>query len=171
MKNSGAFKASRPTGRIAAAVRQRPASEIRGNPDDAALKEANQNATQVTPRIAELAEGYVQEILRVVGRRPPQPNKTHFEKNQKERWNRVIEMMRQGRKKKKAMHWDKEDRIQRGSRFVKRVRVEGEIYYVSLCEFLNIQGWTLWLISRFVGWGCCCSSQPLARLLEVEGFA
>lgn len=48
---------------------------IIGNPDLALLKSENQSATHVTPFIAELAKGYYEETLEVVGARPRIPSK------------------------------------------------------------------------------------------------
>ncbi|KAJ7492258.1 S-adenosyl-L-methionine-dependent methyltransferase [Mycena latifolia] len=42
-----------------------------GNPDLALLKSENQSATHVTPFIAELAKGYFEETLQVMGAAPP----------------------------------------------------------------------------------------------------
>ncbi|RXW18572.1 hypothetical protein EST38_g7283 [Candolleomyces aberdarensis] len=131
LKNSGAFKTFEERRQVPPSVRQKPGTRHTGNPDDAALKEANQNATQVTPLIAKLAEGYVEEKLRVVGPRPPQPSKAELDRNEKDRRSRICELVHKGKKKKKNVHWEKEDRIQRSSRFINRVRVEGEMYEVG----------------------------------------
>ncbi|KAJ7116840.1 S-adenosyl-L-methionine-dependent methyltransferase [Mycena crocata] len=63
-------------------VHQPPrAAGFLGSADLALLKAENQNPTTVTPLIAQLAEGFFEETLSVIGARPVQPNKADVEKH------------------------------------------------------------------------------------------
>ncbi|KAJ7608113.1 S-adenosyl-L-methionine-dependent methyltransferase [Mycena polygramma] len=57
---------------------RKKARSFNGNADQAMLREENQRSTHVTPLIAELAKGYFEETLRVIGA-PPKPRYTRVE--------------------------------------------------------------------------------------------
>ncbi|KAJ7755004.1 hypothetical protein DFH07DRAFT_822537 [Mycena maculata] len=56
-----------------------PNTSFLGNPDLALLKPENQSATHVTPLIYELAKGYFEENIQVVGAPPIPPNKADMQ--------------------------------------------------------------------------------------------
>ncbi|KAJ7508728.1 hypothetical protein B0H11DRAFT_1966459 [Mycena galericulata] len=57
----------------------RPDLAFLGNPDLALLKPENQCATHVTPRIAELADGFFEEQIQVIGAKPLAPKPADIE--------------------------------------------------------------------------------------------
>ena len=128
------FRSSAPkkprVSRTTARHNQIPANRLIGNPDLSVLKTENQNATHVTPLIASLALGLVNETLRVVGSPLPQPDKNELQRNKAKRLKRVKELLDSARKEKRDVVWKKEDRIRRG--YLKKIRVEGETYSVRL---------------------------------------
>ena len=97
--------------------------------------------------IASLAHGLVFEELFVVGGRPPPQNKTLTEAREKAAHARLRELVRKAKilpGKPKVDVRPREDYIKRNSRYLKSVRINGEMYQVhpnflsSLgCEILN----------------------------------
>lgn len=116
---------------------QIPANRLIGNPDLAVMKSENQNRTHVTPFIASLAEGLVNETLQAVGSQLPPPDKKELHRQMVKRYRRVKELLDKARKVKKDVRWEKVDRVKVG--YVKRVYVEGETYNVRSYLFLYIK--------------------------------
>ena len=118
-----------------------------GNPDLEVLKPENQNVTHVTPRIAELIEGYVTEELHVLGARPPPKDKKRLETLQRKAYNDLCSLIKWARIEKKDIDWRKEDRLAPGSDYVRSVMIGRKIYSVSrkLVQSINdrqqIAGW------------------------------
>ena len=107
--------------------------------DLAVLKPENQTQTHVTPLIASLAHGLVYEELFVVGGRPPPQNKTLAEAREKVAHARLQELVRKAKTlpgKPKVDVRPREDYIKRNSRYLKSVRINGEMYQVHL-NFLS----------------------------------
>ena len=120
--------------------------------DLAVLKAENQTQTHVTPLIASLAHGLVHEELFVVGGRPPPQNKALAEAREKAAHARLRELIKKARVlpgKPKIDVRPREDYIKRNSRYLKSVRINGEMYQVHLnflssvvrCEILNEPDW------------------------------
>lgn len=117
---------------------QIPANRLIGNPDLSVLKTENQNATHVTPFIASLALGLVNETLRVVGSPLPQPDKNELQRNKAKRLKRVKELLDRARKEKRDVVWKKADRVRWG--YLKKIQIEGETYsvrLVSICTYFK----------------------------------
>ncbi|KAF7347516.1 Mitogen-activated protein kinase [Mycena venus] len=71
--NTDRRRRTRPRGRA------NPQRSFLGNPDLAVLKAENQSPTQVTPLIAQLAKGYFEETLQVVGPPPKDPTRAEID--------------------------------------------------------------------------------------------
>ena len=100
------------------------------------LKVENQNPTHVTPRIAALARGLVNENLVVVG--PPTPARKHdsLQLEQKKTYDYLCRLIAKAKKEIKDIDYKKEDRVSVHSEFYKAVEVEKEIYRVFI-KFLK----------------------------------
>ncbi|KAJ3507486.1 hypothetical protein NMY22_g16914 [Coprinellus aureogranulatus] len=108
---------------------QIPRNRPIGNPDILVQAKENQNATHVTPFIASLARGLVNENLQVVGSRLPEPDKSLLYRNKVKRCRRVKELLDRARKPRKEVDWKREDKLMQG--YLKKVWVEGETYSVG----------------------------------------
>ncbi|PFH48401.1 hypothetical protein AMATHDRAFT_5836 [Amanita thiersii Skay4041] len=103
-----------------------------GNLDLAVLSPENQNVTCVTPHIAALAEGLVQEELIVVGPRPPMWDKAEVEYQER----KALAHLRSLIKRAKSMHrrnidWRKQDRVAPRSDYVTTMKIDGEYYHIG----------------------------------------
>lgn len=116
---------------------QIPANRLIGNPDLSVMKSENQNATHVTPFIASLALGLVNETLQVVGSPLPPVNKDEQYRNKVRRYKRVKELLDIARKEKKDVDWKKPDRVR--LIYLKKVSIEGETYNVRSYLLLYIK--------------------------------
>lgn len=102
-----------------------------GNPDLAVLKLENQNPTHVTPLIASIAQGFVQEDLVVVGPPPPLLNKALIEAQKKKAYARLCAFIKQAQKPNKYVDYRREYRVkQASSTYLKAVEIDREIYRV-----------------------------------------
>ena len=112
-------------------TRQLPTDMYAGNPDLAVALPERLNPTHVTPRIANLAFGLVQEELRIVGARTPTTWKDNWEKSSAARARRVEDLILQAKIHKPRIKWGTQDKVQLGSKFLKKVIVEKTEYFVS----------------------------------------
>ncbi|KAF9011170.1 hypothetical protein BDQ17DRAFT_1233710 [Cyathus striatus] len=107
----------------------KPISRLGLKPDLAVLKPENQNSTTVTPLIANLSQGWINEELIVVGPQPHKPSQAVLEARVKKAraimW-KFIETV--GNPKQRAIDYKKSDKIAPGSNFLKAVEIGGEIY-------------------------------------------
>ncbi|KAK2464749.1 hypothetical protein APHAL10511_003167 [Amanita phalloides] len=102
-----------------------------GNPDLAVLKPENQNVTHVTPRIAELIQGFVREEIYVIGARPPLPDKKQIEVLEQNAYARLCSLIRRAHTTKKSIDWNKEDRLVPGSDYVRSMNIDDQKYHVG----------------------------------------
>ncbi|KAF8167566.1 hypothetical protein B0H34DRAFT_792278 [Crassisporium funariophilum] len=102
-----------------------------GNPDLAVLKAENQNPTHVTPRIAALAQGLVNEELVVVGPPPPTPNKALVEAERIKAHAYLRQLITISKKPKKKLDWQKKDRVASRLDLLSTVKVENDIYNIG----------------------------------------
>ena len=109
-----------------------------GNPDLQVLKPENQTCTHVTPLIASLAQGLVQEDLVVVGPPPPPQNKALLEVQKNAAHTRLCKLVE---KAKLPKYVDNRVQLAPKSRFLQSVSIAHEKYSVCkiLCQcFLHI---------------------------------
>ncbi|KAJ6575500.1 S-adenosyl-L-methionine-dependent methyltransferase [Mycena capillaripes] len=100
-----------------------------GNPDLALLKAENQSATHVTPLIAELAKGYFEETLEVIGSPPVPPNKTEIETHKANALRFLKECIARTRSQEKKTIFSSERRQhQQYGRYVEQATIGGESY-------------------------------------------
>lgn len=108
---------------------------LHGNPDLQLLKPENQTPTHVTPLIASLADGLVQEDLVVVGPPPPPKNKALLETQKNAAHARLCKLVE---KAKSPKYVDNKVRLAPKSRFLKSVEIAHEKY--SVCTFIYVKG-------------------------------
>lgn len=101
------------------------------NPDINVLKPENQNPTNVTPLIASLAKGYVNEELIVVGPPPKKVDEMAIEQQRRKVLGVLWKLIERARSGMLDVDWKKEDRINPRSNYLRRVWVGGEAYKVS----------------------------------------
>lgn len=94
------------------------------NPDLAVLRQENQNSTHVTPLIASLARGFVNEELVVIG---PPPPKGKDDAPVISLWS-LIKRVKDG---SLDVDWQREDKITQRSNYLRKVYVGGKVYKVS----------------------------------------
>ncbi|KAJ3521562.1 hypothetical protein NMY22_g12265 [Coprinellus aureogranulatus] len=87
------------------------------------------NTTHVTPFIAFLACGLVNENLQVVSSRLPEPDKNLLHRDKVKRCRRVKELLDRARKPRKEVDWNREGKFMQG--YLKKVWVEGEMYSIG----------------------------------------
>jgi len=98
------------------------------NPDLAILRQENQNPTHVTPLIASLARGFVNEQLVVIGPPPPRgKDDVAVVREKKSLWS-LIERAKGG---SLDVDWQREDKITQRSNYLRKVYVGGQVYKVS----------------------------------------
>lgn len=102
-----------------------------GNPDIAVLKTENQNPTHVTPLIASLAKGYVNEELVVIGPPPKKINEVAEEQRRRHALGVIWKLIERVRWGLLEVDWKKEDKVNARSNYLKKAWVGGEIYKVS----------------------------------------
>ncbi|KAH6916709.1 S-adenosyl-L-methionine-dependent methyltransferase [Coprinopsis sp. MPI-PUGE-AT-0042] len=104
--------------------RQLPADMLVGNPDRAVTLPENLNPTHVTPRIAQLSYGLVNEELQVVGARLPSTWQENWDKNAEKRKALVKDLILRAKLHRPRTHWKVEDKVKLGSKYLKKVVVE-----------------------------------------------
>jgi DNA (cytosine-5)-methyltransferase 1 len=98
-----------------------------GNPDLQVLKPENQTRTHVTPLIASLAQGLVQEDLVVIGPPPPPQNKALLERQKNAAHTRLCKLVE---KAKLSKYVDNKVQLAPKSRFLQSVGIAHEKYSV-----------------------------------------
>ncbi|KAJ3571618.1 hypothetical protein NP233_g3648 [Leucocoprinus birnbaumii] len=99
------------------------------NPDLAVLKQENQNPTHVTPLIASLARGFINEELIVIG--PPPPKERSQAENAmraKAQLGILWKLIERARGGILGVDWKKEDRVTPRSNYLRKVEVGGVVY-------------------------------------------
>lgn len=137
---------TRPARRAAVHSQPPPIRSLSGNLDLAVLKVENQNPTHVTPLIAALAEGLIQEELVVVGPRPTPPAKAVIDAQKERARARLGALIAKARKSKKYVDYKKVDRLQPRSPFVKAVTVDGETYRVGNPRVYGVEELTCYFV-------------------------
>ncbi|KAF9444348.1 S-adenosyl-L-methionine-dependent methyltransferase [Macrolepiota fuliginosa MF-IS2] len=99
-----------------------------GNPDNAVLKPENQNATHVTPLIASLVRGYVNEELIVVGPPPKKVDEMVLEQRRRKGLMSLWKLIEKAKGGMLDVDWRKEDRVNPRSNYLRKVWVGGEHY-------------------------------------------
>jgi DNA (cytosine-5)-methyltransferase 1 len=127
-----------------------PLKSLLGNPDLQVLKPENQTPTHVTPLIASLAQGLVQEDLVVVGPPPPPQNKAQLEREKNAAHTRLFKLVENA---KLAKYVDDKVRLAPKSRFLKSVSIAHEKY--SVCTFY-VKDFLPTYTSSDVGWRFHC---------------
>lgn len=133
------------------------------------LKDENQHPTRVTPRIAALAHGLVQEELVVVGPRAPPRKQDFLQLEKKKAYDYLCRLIAKAKKEIKDIDYKKEDRVSVHSEFYKAVEVEKEIYQVFMIftwVFLNfIYVYPLWNRSE-TSFLFLTTPRPVGRILS-----
>ncbi|TFK68239.1 S-adenosyl-L-methionine-dependent methyltransferase [Pluteus cervinus] len=111
--------------------RRPPPRNVTRNLDDWVLKPENQNPTCVTPLIALLAQGFVQEQLQVIGPRPPPVLRRTEEAQLDVAYHQLCGYVEQANKPDKYVNYRREDRLRAGSSYVKSIEVDGVQYFVG----------------------------------------
>jgi len=105
------------------------------NPDLAVLKQENQNPTHVTPLIASLARGFVNEELIVIGPPPPKgKDDVAMMKEKKARLRSLWSLIERAKSGNLDIDWQREDRLTQRSNYLRKVSVGGQVYKVSSCH-------------------------------------
>ncbi|KXN85700.1 DNA (cytosine-5)-methyltransferase 1A [Leucoagaricus sp. SymC.cos] len=103
------------------------------NPDLAVLKPENQNPTHVTPLIASLARGFVNEELVVIGPPPAKgPDDTMLNKERMAQLSMLWRLIERAKRGMLDVDWKKEDRITPRSNYLRKISVGGESYKCPL---------------------------------------
>ncbi|EAU92360.2 hypothetical protein CC1G_00579 [Coprinopsis cinerea okayama7 len=92
-----------------------PKDRLIGDADEHVLLPENQNTTHVTPFVASLVEGLIQEDLKVVGAPLPTPSKAVLEKEQVQRTRLLRKLVDRARQKKVKTQWHTDDQVKEGS--------------------------------------------------------
>jgi DNA (cytosine-5)-methyltransferase 1 len=110
---------------------RRPGAFI-GNPDLAWLKAENQSATHVTSLIAQLAKGYFEETLQVVGHPPRPPDRVEIEKHEANARQFFKECIARTRTQEKKTTFSSDRRQQHWQygRYVEQATIGDEVYKV-----------------------------------------
>ena len=103
-----------------------------GNPDLQVLKSENQTPTHVTPLIASLAQGLVQEDLVVVGPPPHPQNKAVLEQQKTAAYARLCKLVKNAKLPK---YEDGKVQLAPKSRFLRSVQIGHEKY--SVCALVH----------------------------------
>ncbi|KAJ7665420.1 S-adenosyl-L-methionine-dependent methyltransferase [Mycena polygramma] len=108
--------------------RQKPGT-ILGNPDLALLKPENQSPTHVTPRIAELAMGYFEETLQVIGAQPkPRYTRAEVEAHKKSALRFLKDCIARTRSQEKTPILVSKQHHQQHGRYAEEATIGGEVY-------------------------------------------
>ncbi|KAK1234239.1 hypothetical protein PQX77_002546 [Marasmius sp. AFHP31] len=104
------------------------------NPDTALLRPENQQPTQVTPRIGELAKGLVPENIHILGAKPKDSGPTR--KQVQDTRNRLKDLVSRARRiihgpSNPTIDHRKEDRLTRNSDFTKKVTIDRKEYQIG----------------------------------------
>jgi DNA (cytosine-5)-methyltransferase 1 len=107
-----------------------PLNSLLGNLDLQVLKPENQNPTHVTPLVASLAQGLVQEDLVVLGPPPPPQNKALLETQKNAAHMRLCKLVEKAKQKNKYL--GEKVQLARKSRFLRSVEIAHEKYTVRI---------------------------------------
>lgn len=108
------------------------------------------NTTHVTPKIADLSFGLVDEALEVVGARLPSTRRDVWQANAEKRNARVNRLIMQARISRPRARWRDVDKVKLGSQYLKKVTVEKAVYAVSWPILSSV-----FLLMQGIGWRCC----------------
>lgn len=103
----------------------------RRNPDLAVLQVENQNPTHVTPLIASLAQGHVQEKLVVIGPPPKKVDEVEVERQKRRDLETLWGLIQRVKSGLLDVDWKKEDRVNARSNFLRKIWVSNVIYQVG----------------------------------------
>jgi DNA (cytosine-5)-methyltransferase 1 len=110
-----------------------PIQSLLGDLDLAVLKPENQTPTHVTPLIAKLAQGLVKEELVVIGPPPPPVDKDVLTAEAAHQHLKELIITAKGRPTRPRVEINKKrDFWGRGSRFLRSVEINGDLYKVDL---------------------------------------
>lgn len=101
------------------------------NPDLEVLKPENQNPTHVTPLIASLARGFVDEELVVIGPPPKKVDEVFREQQRRKSLGVLWKLIERAKRGVSIVDWRKEDRVNARSNYLRKVWVGGEVYQVN----------------------------------------
>lgn len=101
------------------------------NPDIAVLKAENQNPTHVTPLIASIAKGFVNEDLVVVGPPPKKVDEVAQEQQRRKALGTLWRLIERAKGGMLDVDWRKEDRVNPRSNYLRKVWVGGKVYQVG----------------------------------------
>lgn len=108
------------------------------NPDLAVLKQENQNPTHVTPLIASLARGFINEELVVIGPPPPKgKDDVAMMREKKAQLRSLWSLIERAKGGSLDVDWQREDKITQKSNYLRKVYVGGRVYKVSSCHSNN----------------------------------